>query len=128
MGYGTVLILDDDEDVLALLTYALKRLGFDVECATHGSDAIEMSRKKRDEGKSYDAAILDLNIPGRMGGKEIISTILELSPKTKAFVSSGYPDDPCMLNFRSYGFFGAIPKPINYEDLVAAFAPIINQE
>ena len=61
--------------------------------------------------KPYDAVILDLTIPGGMGGKEAINKLLEIDPEIKAIVSSGYSDDPVLANFQEYGFKGMMPKP-----------------
>ena len=118
-----VLVVDDDEDVLFLVEYALKRLGFDVTCASDGPRAVELYRRGLAEGQRFDAVIMDLNIPGSCGGKELVARLLELDPRVRAFISSGYPDDPCMTDFRRFGFAGAIAKPVTYEELLAAFVP-----
>jgi len=61
--------------------------------------------------KPYDVVILDLTVPGGMGGKEAINKLLEIDPEVKAIVSSGYSDDPVLANFQEYGFQGMMPKP-----------------
>lgn len=124
-GKGTVLVMDDDEDVCILVDYALRQAGFQVECTPDGPTAIDLYRKSMETGQPYIAVILDLNIPGKIGGKEVIGSLRELDPAIKAFVSSGHPDDPCMVNFKEYGFCGAIPKPIMYDDILESFMRVI---
>ena len=60
---------------------------------------------------------MDLTIPGGMGGKEAVKKLLEIDPKARAVVSSGYSDDPVLPNYEDYGFSGVIPKPFNQQDL-----------
>ena len=71
----------------------------------------EMFKEAKEAEKPYDAVILDLTIPGGMGGKEAIKKLLEIDPEVKAIVSSGYSDDPVLANFQEYGFKGMMPKP-----------------
>jgi len=66
---------------------------------------------------AYDAIILDLTVPGSMGGKEAIEIIKKIDPNVKAYVSSGYNRDPIMANYKEYGFNGLITKPYNVEEL-----------
>ena len=65
----------------------------------------------------FDAIIMDLTIPGGMGGRETIQKLLEVDPQAKAIVFSGYADDPVMSNFQEFGFQGFIKKPYNIKDV-----------
>ena len=76
-----------------------------------GAEAIRMYKKAQESEMPYDAVILDLTVPGGMGGKEAINKLLEIDPEVKAIVSSGYSDDPVLANFQEYGFKGMMPKP-----------------
>jgi CheY-like chemotaxis protein len=89
----------------------LEKLGYESEFAKDGAEAIEMYKAAEKSEKAYDAVILDLTIPGGMGGKEAIKELLEIDPEVKAIVSSGYSDDQVLSNFREYGFKGMMPKP-----------------
>jgi DNA-binding NarL/FixJ family response regulator len=79
-------------------------------------------------GQPFDVVIMDLTIPGGMGGKEAIKKLLEIDPKVKAIVSSGYSTDPVMADFRSYGFSGVAVKPYNIEELSEILDKVIKEK
>lgn len=109
-----VLVMDDDEMVRFVAGETLKRYGFEVEFANDGSEAVELYRERHQAGQGFAAVILDLNIPGGMGGQEAMRRLLEIDPGAKGYVSSGRTDDPVMTNFETYGFAGTIEKPYFY--------------
>ena len=118
-----VLVMDDDEMVRFVAGETLKRYGFQVEFAGDGLQAVELYRERLLEGVPFVAVILDLNIPGGMGGEEAMLRLLEIDPAAKGYVSSGRTDDPVMVNFRDFGFSGTIEKPYFYlnKELMQAF-------
>jgi CheY-like chemotaxis protein len=118
-----VLVMDDDEMVRFVAGETLKRYGFEVEFASDGLQAVELYREHRQAGSPFAAVILDLNIPGGMGGEEAMQLLLEIDPQAKGFVSSGRTDDPVMVNFRDFGFSGTIEKPYFYlnKELMQSF-------
>ncbi|MDP2754978.1 MAG: response regulator, partial [Nitrospirota bacterium] len=116
-GEGKVLLMDDDRMLREMVEEMLEMLGYEVEFAENGAEAIEMYRKAKESEKPYDAVILDLTIPGGMGGKEAVKKLLELDPQLKAIVCSGYSDDPVMPNYREYGFKGMMAKPFDFKTL-----------
>ncbi len=69
------------------------------------------------EEKPFDAAILDLTIPGGMGGRDAVKKLLELNPKAKVIVSSGYSNDPILVHCENYGFTASLKKPIGLIEL-----------
>ena len=109
-----VLVMDDDEMVRFVAGETLKRYGFEVEFAIDGSEAVELYRERLQAGSTFAAVILDLNIPGGMGGQEAMKRLLEIDPGAKGYVSSGRTDDPVMINFKTFGFSGTIEKPYFY--------------
>jgi PAS domain S-box-containing protein len=116
-GVGRILIMDDDKDIRASVEVFIERIGYEVEFAEDGTQAIEMYNKGLDTGRTFDAVILDLTVPGGMGGKEAIIKLLEIDPKVKVVVSSGYADDPIMSEYRNYGFSAALSKPYSIKAL-----------
>ena len=126
-GSGRILIMDDEEFILDVTVEVLHELGYDVEVSMDGIEALKKYKQAMTEGKRFDAVIMDLTIPGGMGGKEAISRLLEIDPNTKAIVSSGYSNDPVMANFRDYGFVGVVPKPYRIEELSHTLKDIVKQ-
>jgi signal transduction histidine kinase/CheY-like chemotaxis protein len=110
-GRGKILLMDDDASLRKMAGRMLNKLGYEPEFAKDGDEAIRMVKEAKEAKKPYDVVILDLTIPGGMGGKVAIQKLLEIDPKIKAIVSSGYSDDPVLANFQEYGFKGMIPKP-----------------
>jgi DNA-binding NtrC family response regulator len=113
----TVLVMDDDEDVRFIAGIMLNRIGMHAVFAESGSEAVHLYRTSVAEGKRYHAVILDLNIPGKMGGEEAVKLLKEIDPEVKAYVSCGNPYDPAMENPVEHGFLGAIPKPFLTEHI-----------
>lgn len=116
-GEGRVLVMDDEVPLLETVQAMLEELGYQVECATSGNETIELYRKAMQEGNPFAAVILDLTIPGEMGGRETIALLREVDPHVTAVVSSGYSNNPVLSHFRDYGFSGMIHKPYELEEL-----------
>ena len=109
--------MDDDMMLREMAVDMLEMLGYEAELAKDGAEAIEMCRKAKESEKPYDAVILDLTIPGGMGGKEAVKKLLEIDPELKAIVFSGYSDSPVMSSYREYGFKGMMAKPFDFKTL-----------
>ena len=116
-GSGRVLIMDDEEDIRELTQAILEELGYTVESVENGTGAVDLYRKRKEEGTPFSAVILDLTIPGGVGGKETIEQLLRIDPDIKAIVSSGYSTDPIMANYRDYGFRAVLVKPYRPQDI-----------
>jgi CheY-like chemotaxis protein len=124
-GSGRILVMDDEEGVREALGEILRRLGYEVDFAVDGAEAIEKYTIARNSGRSFVLVIMDLKVPGGLGGKEAISRLLEIDPEVKAIVSSGYSNDPVMSGYRKYGFRGVITKPYKAEELSKAVHEVI---
>jgi PAS domain S-box-containing protein len=124
MRGGKALIMDDEEMVLEVGRRILNRLGFTDACARNGREAIDLYMAAKDSGAPFDFVIMDLTVPGGMGGKEAIRILREYDPGVKAIVSSGYSIDPVMANYGEFGFSGMVAKPYTFEDLQKAIRSI----
>ncbi len=125
-GKGRILVMDDEEMVRDAIGDMLLDLEYSVEFATGGCEAIKKYKEAKLSGKPYDVVIMDLTVPGGMGGKDAIKEILEFDPSVKAIVSSGYSNDPVMANYQIYGFSGVITKPYELKKLSKELYRVMN--
>ncbi len=116
-GFGKILIMDDEIDIRDILGKMLKHLGYDVVYANEGDDAIHQYQNALKTQTPFLLTIIDLTIPGGMGGKETVRKLQELDPEVTAVVSSGYCNDPVLADPEHFGFKGVIAKPYNISDL-----------
>ena len=125
-GQGRILVMDDEELIRELAQTALEFLGYQVDAVPDGEACIKAYLAARDEGRPYAALIMDLTIPGGMGGKEAIQRLLEIDPDVRAIVSSGYSHGPEMANHKQHGFRGMVGKPYKVEELAREITAVIN--
>ena len=116
-GRGRILLMDDEEFVLEVGGELLAYLGFDAVFARDGLEALNLYQRALREECPFTAVIMDLTVPGGMGGRETIKRLLEIDPWVKAILSSGYSNDPVMANFVEYGFVAVAAKPYKIETL-----------
>jgi signal transduction histidine kinase/CheY-like chemotaxis protein len=121
---GRVLVMDDEEIIWDVAGQMLNHMGYETAFAINGDEAIRIYREAGQENRPFDAVILDLTIKGGMGGRETIIKLMEIDPQVKAFVSSGYSDDPVVTGYKAYGFTGVIVKPYNIQELGQALEVI----
>ena len=127
-GGDKILIMDDEEPVRSAAKEMLAYLGYEAELAVDGSEAIRMFKDALAGNSPYAAVILDLTIPGGMGGNETLKHLKKIYPDVKAIVSSGYSNDPIMANYQKYGFTSIIVKPYRISDLEDALKKTISNE
>lgn len=120
-----ILIMDDDKAVRKIAARMLCRLGYEAETVADGQTAIKIYQKALASGRPFSAVLMDLTIPGGMGGGEAIRELLALDPQTKGIVSSGHATDPIMVNYRQFGFTGVIPKPYDLNELRDIFREVL---
>ena len=124
-GAERLLVMDDEEALRQLLEMALRKLGYYVEAARDGAEAIALAEEACAKGRAFDAALLDLTVNGGMGGLEAAARLKEVDPKLKLIVSSGYADAPVMANYRKYGFDGVIRKPWALAEVSEVFRKLL---
>ncbi len=114
---GKILIMDDEEIIRNMVRAMLTRQGYDVVQAVDGNDAVDQYRQAMESGRPIDAVIMDLTIPGGMGGREAIGELRKIDPRVRAIVSSGYYKDAVMSDFQNFGFQACLSKPYAMREL-----------
>jgi len=117
MANNKILVMDDEKMLRDVTLDILEMVGYQVETACNGEEAVQLYSQAQLGGAPFGAVILDLTIKGGMGGRETIKRLKEIDPDIRAIVVSGYSNDPVMANFKEYGFFDALHKPYRLEDL-----------
>jgi len=125
---GRVLFMDDEQIIREMAVILLKRFGLAVDCAADGTEAIAKYRAALGKGTRYDLVIMDLTIPGGMGGLAALGQLRAIDPAVKAVVSSGYSSDPVLANFRAHGFVAVIAKPYEFNELSRVLREVLPRE
>ncbi len=120
-GSGRILVMDDEDFIRMLASEMLRKMGYETALARDGAEAIKMYRQAMASNQPFDAVILDLTVPGGMGGQETMARLIEIDEHVKGIVSSGYSNDPVMSNYRNYGFQSAVRKPYVIREFSDAF-------
>jgi CheY-like chemotaxis protein len=116
-GSGRILVMDDEEVVREVVKEYLKKLGYEPTVTRDGREALSAYERAAREGNPFKAVIMDLTIPGGMGGKDAIGEFKRLDKDVRVMVSSGYSDDPIMSDFVKFGFKGVVTKPYTIQKL-----------
>jgi len=124
-GKGRILIMDDELLIRNVSGEILSALGYEVGFAKEGTEAIDEYNRAKNDGNPFDLVIMDLTIPGGMGGKEAVAKLRISSPEAKVIVSSGYSVDPIMSEYKKYGFSGVISKPYNANQVSETISKIL---
>ena len=127
MRAARVLLMDDEDGVRRLGEILLLRMGLKPVTVSDGAAAVEVFIAARSAGQPFDLVILDLTIPGGMGGREAMERIRKLDPQVPAIVSSGYSNDPVLADFGSYGFQAVVPKPYEVSQLAETVKRLLAQ-
>jgi two-component system, cell cycle sensor histidine kinase and response regulator CckA len=121
---GRVLIMDDEANIREVAGEMLQFMGYGSAFAKDGEEAVALYRAAMAGGEPFAAVLMDLTIPGGMGGGEALRHLLELDPQVRAIVSSGYSNDPILANYKSFGFSGIVTKPYKLTDLSKTLADV----
>ncbi len=121
---GKILVMDADEMVRDITRHVLERAGLKVTCAKNATDAVKSYRNAMEAEYPFRVVILDLMTnDNEMTGVSTLEQLKKLNPDVQAIVSSGYPSDPIIKQYKQYGFHASISKPYTPKDLLN----IINQ-
>ena len=124
-GNARILVLDDEPMVRDILAMMLERFGYSVETVADGRRAVERYVEELRKGTPFDLLIMDLTIPGGMGGLKAMAEIRTHDPGARAIVASGYSDDPTMANYREAGFVAALAKPFRRTELAQVLSAVL---
>jgi len=125
IGKGKILVMDDEELVRNVAKAMLTTMGHEVMLAKDGVEALEIYKAHTDSDEPIDIVIMDLTIPGGMGGKDAVKEVLSFDPDAKVIVSSGYSTNPIMANCQEYGFRAAIVKPYQLQELTKVISQVM---
>lgn len=124
-GKGHVLVMDDDVALRRLFQRMLERLGYRSDVCGDGEDARRRYEEAMHAGRTYDAVILDLTIPGHLGGAQVLRQLQRLDPDVVGIVTSGYADDDVLAHYEHHGFRGRLQKPLDLASLSAELARVL---
>jgi two-component system cell cycle sensor histidine kinase/response regulator CckA len=122
---GKVLIMDDDVIVRTVAETLLTKMGYTTVGVSNGRQALAMYEQALSVGAPFLVTIMDLTVPGGIGGKETVKKLREIDPQAKVIAFSGFSNDPIFTDFRKYGFDGALPKPFSIEEFLRAIASVL---
>ena len=120
--------MDDDPMIRNMFSKMLKTLGWKIECAADGDEALEIFRSAIADGNPFDLVILDLTIPGGMGGKETMVRMMEISPSVNAIISSGYSEDNASAYYSKLGFKAVIAKPFTFDEIKKTLYEVLEKK
>jgi signal transduction histidine kinase/ActR/RegA family two-component response regulator len=127
-GTGRILVMDDDPLVLETVSEMLEALDYSVETSRDGGQAVAMFAEAGRAGRPYDLLILDLVVPGGIGGLETLTRIRQRFGDVAAIVSSGYSSDSVLADHAAHGFRAALRKPFRFDELGSVVARVIARE
>jgi PAS domain S-box-containing protein len=122
---GRVLFMDDEEPIRQLAAFLLRRFGFEVVCVANGTEVVQKYGEAKKNGTPFVLVMVDLTVPGGMGGREAVAQLRAIDPNVKAIVSSGYSSDPVLANYREHGFCGVAAKPYEMADLARVLRSVL---
>jgi PAS domain S-box-containing protein len=124
-GTGKILIMDDDTIVRTVVDTLLKKAGYTPVCVSNGTQTLETYAEALSQGEPFTVTIMDLTIPGGMGGKETVKKLREIDPQARVIAFSGYSNDPIFTNFKDYGFNGVLSKPFSIEEFMQTISQVL---
>lgn len=127
-GTGKILFMDDDELLRELVPQMLSLLGYEAVTARDGQEAVHLYTRSKNSAQAFDAVIVDLTVPGGLGGKEAVQLLREADPNVRAILATGSSNDPVMQDFKKYGFVAAVTKPYTMKELSRVLEEVLAAE
>ncbi len=121
-----VLFMDDEAPIRAMAVLFMERIGYDCDVAVDGAEAVRKYEAAMSAGRKYEVVLMDLTVPGGIGGREAMERLLRIDPGVCAIVSSGYSRDPVLANYRAYGFQAILPKPYGLDQLTKVMTAVLD--
>jgi len=122
---GRILVMDDEPMVRQVLKEMILHLGYEVVTASDGAEAVDAYRRSLETDARFDAVIIDMIVPGGMGGLETARRLLEMDPYVRMVLSSGYSDQISFGEHRDHGFLAALEKPYRIARMKETLAAVI---
>jgi two-component system, cell cycle sensor histidine kinase and response regulator CckA len=127
-GRERILLMDDEEFMRDTVSAMIEHLGYEAVCTKNGEETLSLIKQERAAGRDFSAIILDLVIPGGVGGREVVARIRETDKLIPIIVASGYSKDPVMANPTQFGFSGGIAKPFGLKDFGELMKNVIEKD
>ena len=125
-GSGKILVMDDEDTICDYMQHILGKYGYTSDYSLNGEDALKLYMDALDKDP-YDIVIMDLTVKGGMGGKDLIKELVEVNPQVKAIVSSGYSEDPILVNHKQFGFTASVIKPFKTDKLLRTIKLVMDE-
>jgi CheY-like chemotaxis protein len=126
-AHQRLLVMDDEPSIRQMARRVLEKAGYAVEVAADGAGAVRIYQEALARGAAFSAVILDITVPGGMGGRETLVQLRAINPAVKAIVSSGYSTDAVMADHREFGFAGVVSKPYLSQELLAIVRQVLTE-
>jgi CheY-like chemotaxis protein len=120
-----VLLMDDEQMILDIVSRMLTHLGYEVSTCTNGAQAIAAFAKAKSNGHPFDVCVMDLVIPNGVGGQDAVHTIRKIDEHAKVIASSGHLEHPAMVDYKKFGFVAVLEKPYKLERLQQVIDAVI---
>ncbi len=120
-----ILFMDDEAPIRDMALMFIKRIGAEGEVAADGAEAVNRYREALGTSQAFNVVVMDLTVPGGMGGREALEKMRAIDPNVRAIVSSGYSQDPILANHSAHGFRGILPKPYSLDQLTKALQDVL---
>jgi PAS domain S-box-containing protein len=122
---GNILVMDDEQEMRTVIEGMLVALGFTVDTAENGEEAINKYKNAMESGSPYNMVLLDLVIPGEAGGVTTLSEIEKIDPGVKGIITSGYAGNLKLDDYENRAFKAYLKKPFSISDLTKTILDVM---